>query len=414
ERFGIASLDLASGRLRVLEVTGEEALAGELRRLQPAELLATEASAARAALAACTGLRRRPPWEFDEPGAVSLLTRQFGTHDLAGFGCAQLGLAVSAAGCLLRYARDTQRSELPHVSGMAADTREGAVVLDAASLRNLEIDINLGGGTEHTLAWVLDSTRTAMGARMLRRWLRRPVRHAAELHSRQDAVAELLDEARYLALREALAAIGDMERILARVALRSARPRDLARLGQALACLPALQSAGTLLEAPCTRALLARAGEFPALSTRLAEAIVENPPMIVRDGGVIAGGFDAELDEYRALAAGATDFLVQLEARERERTGLPTLHVGYNRVHGYYIEISRAQARNAPLDYTRRQTLKNAERYVTPELKEYEDKVLGAKARALAREKWLYDELLETLVAELGPLQDAASALAEL
>ena len=414
ERFGLASLDLASGRFLVFEVDGEEALNGELRRLQPAELLTSEASAARACIAGYGGLRRRPPWEFDAESAQTLLTRQFGTRDLAGFGCTGLGLAISAAGCLLRYARDTQRSELPHVHSIAADTREDAVVLDAASLRNLEIDINLTGGSEHTLAWVLDTTCTSMGARWLRRWLRRPTRRIEVLIARQDAIASLLTDAAFVEPRERLAAIGDMERILARVALRSARPRDLARLGQALSALPALQQACAVLEASLLRALLERVREFPALATRLGEALVENPPMTVRDGGVIAPGHDAELDEMRALATGASDYLVGLEARERERSGLPTLHVGYNRVHGYYIEVSRAQARNAPADYIRRQTLKNAERFVTPELKEYEDKVLGAKARALAREKWLYEELLEALNTELGALQDCAAALAEL
>ncbi len=414
DRFGLASLDLASGRFLVLEVDGEEALAGEIRRLQPAELLATETSAARGTLASVPGLRRRPPWEFDAESAFTLLTRQFGTHDLSGFGCAELRLAVCAAGCLLRYARDTQRSELPHVHGIAADTREDAVVLDAASLRNLEIDTNLTGGSEHTLAWVLDTTCTAMGARWLRRWLRRPTRRIGVLRARQDAIAELLIDGRFGEPRERLAAVGDMERILARVALRSARPRDLSRLGQALSMLPALQASTALLEAQLSRELLGRVRELPALASRLAQALVENPPMIVRDGGVIAEGYDAELDEMRALAAGATDYLVGLELRERERSGLPNLHVGYNRVHGYYIEISRAQARNAPADYIRRQTLKNAERFVTPELKEYEDKVLGAKARALAREKWLYEELLEALNTELGALQDCAAALAEL
>ena len=414
ERFGLASLDLASGRFLVQEVEGAEALAGELRRLQPAELLASEASAVRAPIAAVSGLRRRPPWEFDAESAFSLLTKQFGTHDLSGFGCAELLLALRAAGCLLRYARDTQRSELPHVHGIAADTREDAVVLDAASLRNLEIDTNLTGGSEHTLAWVLDTTCTAMGSRWLRRWLRRPTRRLEVLLARQDAISELLTDTRFVQPRERLAAVGDMERILARVALRSARPRDLARLGQALAMLPALQASMAQPEASLTRELLARVREFPDLATLLARALVDNPPMTVRDGGVIAEGFDADLDELRALAAGASDYLVGLEARERERSGLPNLHVGYNRVHGYYIEISRAQARHAPADYIRRQTLKNAERFVTPELKEYEDKVLGARARALAREKGLYEELLETLNAELGALQDCAAALAEL
>jgi DNA mismatch repair protein MutS len=378
-RFGIASLDLSSGRFQVLEVSGEEALAAELRRLQPAELLLTEDTARREPLQLMSGLRNRPPWEFDTRSAEQLLNEQFGTHDLSGFGCAHLDLGIAAAGCLLRYARETQRSAMPHICALVVDGREDAVALDAASLRNLEIDTNFSGGVEYTLAWVLDTTRTAMGSRWLRRWLRRPLRQRAELEARQEAIAEFVDDNRYLAPREALAAIGDMERILARVALRSARPRDLSRLGAALASLPALQHAGAELEARLTRQLLAAAGEFPDVAARLARALVDNPPVVIREGGVIAEGYDAELDELRLLSSGAHDFLVALEAREQQRTGLPNLHVGYNRVHGYYIELSRAQAANAPADYIRRQTLKNAERFITPELKEFEDKALSAK-----------------------------------
>jgi len=413
-RFGIASLDLSSGRFQVLEVDGDEALGAELRRLQPAELLAGEQTARRATLANLNGLRTRAPWEFDARSALELLNAQFGTHDLAGFGCADMTLGIAAAGCLLRYARETQRGALPHVTSLVPDSREDAVVLDAASLRNLEIDTNFAGGDEHTLARVLDTTRTAMGSRWLRRWLRRPVRRRSELEARQAAIAELADDARYEAPREALAAVGDVERILARVALRSARPRDLSRLGAALASLPALAASCAMLEAPLSRQLLAAAGEYPQLAGMLARALVDNPPMVLREGGVIADGYDAELDELRKLATGVDDFLVALEARERERTGLANLHVGYNRVHGYYIEISRAQAVHAPADYLRRQTLKNAERFITPELKEFEDKALSAKSRALARERWIYDQLLDALLAELGALQRSAAALAEL
>ncbi|MBK9466684.1 MAG: DNA mismatch repair protein MutS [Gammaproteobacteria bacterium] len=413
-RFGISSLDLSSGRFQVLEVDGEEALAAELRRLQPAELLAAEGTARHPALASINGLRTRAPWEFDVRSATELLNAQFGTHDLVGFGCAHMEPGIAAAGCLLRYARETQRGELPHVSALVPDSREDAVALDAASLRNLEIDTNFTGGDEYTLAWVLDTTKTAMGSRWLRRWLRRPLRRLEELEARQGAIAELVDDARYLAPREALAVVGDIERILARVALRSARPRDLSRLGAALESLPTLHAACAALEAPLSRQLLAAVSEFPQLAVMLKCALVENPPVVVREGGVIAPGYDTELDELRLLSTGAHDFLVALEARERERTGLPNLHVGYNRVHGYYIEISRAQSVNAPADYIRRQTLKNAERYITPELKAFEDKALSAKARALARERWLYEQLLDALNAELGPLQRSAAALAEL
>ena len=413
-RFGIASLDLASGRFNVLEADGEDALAAELRRLQPAELLVSEDGNHRPVFEVQHGLRKRPPWEFDLRSATELLNAQFGTRSLEGFGSSDLSLGIRAAGCLLRYARETQRGELPHVQALLADTREDAVVLDAASLRNLEIDTNLGGGDEHTLAWVLDTTQTAMGGRWLRRWLRRPLRRRDVLESRQAAIAEMLDDGRYQAPRSALAAIGDIERILARVALRSARPRDLSRLGAALASLPVLQSACAALEAPLTRQLLATAGEFPRLAAELEQALVDNPPVVIRDGGVIATGYDAELDELRQLDSGAHEFLLAFEARERERTGIANLHVGYNRVHGYYIEIGRTQAEQAPADYLRRQTLKNAERYITPELKAFEDKALSARARALAREKWLYERLLDRLLQDLATLQRSAAALAEL
>jgi len=414
DRFGIATLDLSSGRFQVLEVDGEEELAGELRRLQPAELLVSEECASRKAYDVFGGLRRRPPWEFDVDSAEQALTRQFGTRDLSGFGCQGLRLAIAAAGCLLHYARQTQRGALPHVNALVPDAREQAVVLDAASLRNLEIDTNLTGGDEHTLAWVLDTAKTAMGSRMLRRWLRRPLRDLARLQGRQLAITELVEEGRADGLRAILGAVGDMERILARVALRSARPRDLSRLEASLAALPALQERGGQFESSLLKSLFRRAREFSALQQRLDRALVENPPMVIRDGGVIAPGYDQELDELRQLAAGASDYLAALEQREQQRTGITNLKVGYNRVHGYYIEISRAQAANAPADYTRRQTLKNAERFITPELKSFEDKALSAKARALAREKWLYEALLDELNTELGELQDCAAALAEL
>jgi DNA mismatch repair protein MutS len=286
--------------------------------------------------------------------------------------------------------------------------------MDAATRRNLELDTNLGGGTDHTLMWVLDKTRSAMGSRLLRRWLNRPLCNRAVLELRQQAIQALLRDYRFEGVRTALQPIGDIERILARVALRSARPRDLARLQAALASLPALQAASRRVEADRIAELAASIREFPHLAGLLERAIAENPPMVIRDGGVIREGFDAELDELRGLSTNAGDYLVDLETRERARTGIGTLKVGYNRVHGYYIEISRGQAEQAPVDYIRRQTLKNAERFITPELKTFEDKALSAKSRALARERALYDELLEALNAELLELQDSAAAIAEL
>jgi DNA mismatch repair protein MutS len=411
--YGFATLDIGSGRFTVFEVNGVDAALAELQRLQPAELL-VEDSIDHPGILGANGVRRRPVWEFEPDTAHRLLTQQFNTHDLQGFGCAHLAAAVPAAGCLLNYVRETQRTALPHLRSLIHERREDSVIMDAATRRNLELDTNLTGGSEHTLMWVLDKTRSAMGSRLLRRWLNRPLCNRTVLELRQQAIRALLRDYRFEAVRTALQPIGDVERILARVALRSARPRDLARLQGALASLPALQAASARVEAPLIGQLAATIREFPHLAQLLERAIEENPPMVIRDGGVIKAGFDAELDELRGLSTNAGDYLVDLETRERARTGIGTLKVGYNRVHGYYIEISRGQAEQAPADYIRRQTLKNAERFITPELKTFEDKALSAKSRALARERALYEELLEALNAELVELQDSAAAIAEL
>jgi DNA mismatch repair protein MutS len=413
QRFGIATLEISCGRFSIFEVNGINALAAELQRLDPAELLIPDGLDCEV-VANRRGLRRLPPWQFELESAQRLLTQQFDTHDLQGFGVDHLPVALAAAGCLLQYARDTQRSNLPHVRAISHERREESVALDGATRRNLEIDTNLSGGSEHTLMWVLDRSRTAMGSRLLRRWLNRPLRQREKLEARQQAIAALLADYRFEAVREALKPIGDMERILTRVALRSARPRDLTRLQQSLSSLPALRASCSGLESPLISQLLDRVPTFQTLDDLLQRALVDNPPMMIRDGGVIREGFDAELDELRNLSSNAGTYLAELERRERERTGITTLKVGYNRVHGYYIEISRGQSGQAPIDYQRRQTLKNAERYITPELKAFEDKALSAQSRALAREKALYDDLLEQLNAQLLPLQDAAESIAEL
>jgi DNA mismatch repair protein MutS len=298
--------------------------------------------------------------------------------------------------------------------GLATESRDDALVMDAATRRNLELDRSLSGRHEHTLLGVLDETATPMGGRLLRRWLNRPLRDRAVLEGRYEAIERLLLDADPQALHATLRGIGDLERMLARVALRSARPRDLAGLRAGLARLPALRAALAGAVAPRLAELGAECGEHGDTLALLERAIIAEPPMLIRDGGVIAPGWDAELDALRALSGEADRFLAELETRERERTGLPSLKVGYNRVHGYYIEISRAQAKNAPADYSRRQTLKGAERYITPELKSFEDRVLSARERALAREKALYETLLEILIGRLGPLQLMAAAVAEL
>ncbi|MFT5605484.1 MAG: DNA mismatch repair protein MutS [Paracoccaceae bacterium] len=411
--FGMACLDISSGRFLILEAQGETAMLAEVQRLNPVEVLLSEAQPL-PTLENRAGVRRCPPWEFALETATRLLNQQFGTKDLQGFGCAELHTALGAAGCLLQYAKETQRTELPHIRGIQHENRSDGVSIDAATRRNLELDLNLAGSEENTLMSVLDSSKTAMGSRLLRRWLHRPLRDLHELNDRQQSIADFQRDFRFDNLREDLRNIGDMERILARVALRSARPRDLTRLYRSLSAVPALVTQCRPIDNPFIQALTDRLGEFPELSSMLDKALVENPPMVIRDGGVIADGYDSELDELRNLSSNAGDFLVQLETRERERTGLSTLKVGYNRVHGYYIEISRGQAGNAPLEYTRRQTLKNAERYITPELKEFEDKALSSKSRALTREKWLYEQLIEILNESLITLQSCAQAVAEL
>ncbi|MDR5906385.1 DNA mismatch repair protein MutS [Franzmannia qiaohouensis] len=414
-RWGLAWLELSSGRFSVLEVDDDAEMLAEVQRLAPAELLVADGLELPPTLHGRASLKRQSDWLFDHDSALRLLCDQFQVQDLRGFGCAHLEAAIIAAGVLVDYARDTQRSRLPHVTAIGVENRDDAVVIDAASRRNLEIDTNLGGNGDNTLASVLDTTATAMGARLLKRWLNRPLRDRALIGARQTAVTLLLDQEGYLALREELKAIGDVERILARVALRSARPRDLARLRDALNALPELQDAlRGYAEGSALDDLRRHIRPYPELAYTLSRALVDNPPVVIRDGGVIADGFDDELDEYRGLAEHAGDYLIELERRERERTGLANLKVGYNRVHGYYIEIPRGQARDAPADYIRRQTLKNAERFIIPELKEFEDKALSAKSRALAREKLLYESLLDALNAELGPLQASAQALASL
>lgn len=414
DQFGLATLDITSGRFNVSQIGGTEALLSELTRLNPVELLVNEEFVHSSLLSNRAGVRRRPPWEFDLTTATRTLTQQFQTRDLAGFGCVDMPLAIIAAGCLFNYAKDTQRTALPHIRALHVERREDSVILDAATRRNLEITINLSGTKENTLASVFDHTATPMGSRLLCRWLNRPLRNQTILKLRQQAINNLLETNSFAAVHSLLRSIGDLERILARIALKSARPRDLLQLRNALAVLPDVHNKIISLNADLIIQLKSKIKLFPELFHLLQKALVENPPVVIRDGGVIANGYHAELDELRNLSENAGQYLIDLETRERQRTGINTLKVGFNRVHGYYIEISRGQAAQAPADYIRRQTLANAERFITPELKQYEDKALSARSRALTLEKQLYDELLEKLLIHLVELQDTANALSEL
>ncbi|MGB5579267.1 MAG: DNA mismatch repair protein MutS, partial [Woeseia sp.] len=414
QRIGLAWLDLSGGRFRLTELQDRSALAAELERLQPAELIVSEDLVLDKSLRDSLRISTRPSWHFDVDSATRLLCEQFGTQDLAGFDAQDTPHGVAAAGALLQYVSDTQKTSLPHLNSLTVERSADALIMDGPTRRNLELERSLSGHHELTLAGVMDRCQSAMGSRLLRRWLNRPLRDSQVLRARYQAVAALIDSKSVAALGEQLDGIGDVERILSRVALRSARPRDLAQLGATLEKIPALRESLQELPGALLAALRERTGEHARQRQLLDRAIIDNPPMLIRDGGVVKDGFDAELDDLRAIASNADQYLINLETRERERSGISTLKLGYNRVHGYYIEISKGQAAKAPADYTRRQTLKGAERYITPELKEFEDKVLGARERALTREKIIYEELLDALCEVLADLQQTAAALAEI
>ena len=410
--FGYATLDISSGRFLLTEPQDRETMAAELQRTNPAELLYAENFTEMSLIEGRRGLRRRPLWEFEIETARQQLILQFGTRDLTGFGVENAHHALCAAGCLLQYVKDTQRTSLPHIRSVMMERQQDSIIMDAATRRNLEITQNLSGGTDNTLASILDKTVTPMGSRMLKRWLHSPVRNISVLTQRQQAIAALQDYSGEI--QPTLRQVGDLERILARLALRSARPRDLARMRYAFQQLPLLNSVLAEIKPTSVQVLRQQMGEFAELRELLEHAIIDAPPVLIRDGGVIAPGYHEELDEWRALADGATDYLDRLEIREREKLGLDTLKVGFNAIHGYYIQVSRGQSHQVPIHYVRRQTLKNAERYIIPELKEYEDKVLTSKGKALALEKQLYEQLFDLLLPHLEALQKSAAALAEL
>ncbi|GIB71977.1 DNA mismatch repair protein MutS [Vibrio cholerae] len=413
-RFGYATMDITSGRFQLSEPQTEEEMAAELQRTSPRELLFPEDFSPVHLMASRQGNRRRPIWEFELDTAKQQLNQQFGTRDLVGFGVEQAKLGLCAAGCLIQYVKDTQRTALPHIRSLTWDRQDQSVILDAATRRNLELTHNLAGGTDNTLAEVLDHCATPMGSRMLKRWIHQPMRDNATLNQRLDAITELKETALYGELHPVLKQIGDIERILARLALRSARPRDLARLRHAMQQLPELHSVMSELKQPHLTELRTHAEPMNELCDLLERALKENPPVVIRDGGVIADGYSAELDEWRDLANGATEFLERLEAEERDRHGIDTLKVGYNNVHGFYIQVSRGQSHLVPPHYVRRQTLKNAERYIIEELKQHEDKVLNSKSRALALEKQLWEELFDLLLPHLEQLQQLAASVAQL
>ena len=414
ERFGLAWLDLAAGRFTVSQSEGNLTLAAELERLKPAELLVAEGSGTETLGRNGTAVKTRPPWYFELASASRLLTDQMGTLDLKGFGADELPLAICAAGALLQYVRDTQKAAVPHIRSLHVEERTDALIIDASTRRNLELDASLSGREDATVFALIDKCVTAMGSRELRRWLNRPLTDPAVLRSRYQALGALIDGRRFEGMRDQLRGIGDIERILSRVALRSARPRDLTQLRTSLALLPELRATLAAVDSPLIKQLGDGINDHDDVVNLLTAAIAAEPNTMVRDGGVVAEGYDADLDELRRISTHTDEFLLELERRERERTGIAGLKLGFNRVQGFFIEITRKDAEKVPKDYMRRQTVTSAERFITPELKGFEDKVLSARDRSLAREKEIYEQILTQLTDRLGPMQSTAGSLAAL
>lgn len=412
-RYGLATAELSSGRFTVSELDSLTEVQAELARLQAAEILLDE-TLADILSSFDKQIRRLPTWHFESDTARRRLCEHFKIQDLKGFGCDDMTLAIIAAGCLLNYAQQTHRTALPHIRGLKLEKTCDSIKLDPQSRRNLELETNLSGGREHTLLSILDKTASPMGARLLRRWLLRPLRDHEVLKQRQQAIKQFIDTESIVVLQDMLRKLGDIERIVARIALKSARPRDFMHLRNTLNSLPEIHR---VLVASTSKRLIQldrELGTFPEVLSLLETALIAEPPVLIRDGGVIAEGYNEQLDHLRTIRDRASQFLNDLEQRERQRTGVSTLKVGYNRVHGYFIEISRSHHIEVPTEYIRRQTLKNAERYITPELKSFEDQVLSANERALALEKVLYDNLFELLSPDLAALEVSANALAEL
>jgi DNA mismatch repair protein MutS len=411
---GIAHLDLGSGRFFVLESNEPDCLFSELERLKPVEVLISEQAELPAALVDQYCIKLLHPLDFDAKTAARFLQEHFQVNSLDSFGCEDCETGVTAAGALLQYVSTTQKTDLHHIRRIQQEHRDESIILDANTRRNLELDKNLQGEKTNTLLSVLDNTMTCMGRRYLRRRIQKPLRNQSRLKQQYATIAELIDRYQYEAIRNELKGIVDIERILARISLKTARPRDLLGLRFALGKLPVLLQACKQLDAKNIQRLMQAMSGHEDTFNLLEKAIIDEPPALIRDGGVLADGYDAELDELRRLYQHSDQFLIDLELQERESTGITTLKVAYNKVHGYYIEVSRAQAEKIPDHYTRRQTLKNAERFITAELKEFEDKVLSAKDKALNKEKALYDALLDNLIERLGKLQDCVDAIAEL
>ncbi|NNC66863.1 MAG: DNA mismatch repair protein MutS [Gammaproteobacteria bacterium] len=413
---GLAYLDLSSGRFLLQTCSSIQELHDEIERIQPAEILLSEDALLNSDLSQLVDKytsRSVPIWHFEFESSVTALCKQFGTRDLNGYGCNNHPFAISAAGAVLQYVKDTQKTQLPHIDGLQICHKDEYLAIDGVTRKNLEIEVSTQGDSKHSLVNVLDKTACAMGSRCLRSWLNQPTRNESSLLQRHAAISEFLHLNNYHELYDLLINIKDIERIRSRIALQTAQPRDLDALRSTLQCIPNIQKQ---LENYNSKLLLESAellNGHEALTSKLKHALGDELPALIRDGGVIKPGYDTELDELRGISTNANQFLIDLEQQEKSATNITNLKVSYNRIHGYYIEIPRSHADRAPEHYTRRQTLKNTERYITPELKKFEDNVLSAKERALKREKYLYDQLLTELNEELAIIQNCSKALAQ-
>lgn len=411
QHYGLAWVDLSGGRFHLLQLEDDNQLHATIHRLRPAEILLREPLPIGDYQNKIT---IRPAWEFDEQRARQLLCEQFSVNNLHGLGETTSPYAFPAAGCLLFYLQATQRQSLPHLNQLTLEKEDDYLQLDASTQKHLELFENYQGSRTNSLLAVLDKTTTPMGSRLLKRWLGRPLRQHDLIQQRQQAVKELLVSRKDMDLQPILKETCDVERIISRIALRSARPRDLTHIRQTLQVLPSLNNLLTTSTSLLLKQLTDKLAPQPELLELLTHALIDNPPVLIRDGGVIAKGFDDELDELRELSSHANDKLAQLEADEKQRSGLSSLKFGFNQVHGYFIELARGQAEKAPAHYQRKQTLKNVERYTTAELKLFEEKVMSAQVKALAREKWLYDCLLTEMMPYLPILTTLGNALAKL
>ncbi|WWP01799.1 MAG: DNA mismatch repair protein MutS [Candidatus Dasytiphilus stammeri] len=415
EGFGYATIDISSGRFKIIEPKDQDSMLSELYKTNPAELLYPENFNSLHLIENRRGIRRRPLWEFEIETARQQLNLQFGTKDLTGFGVDQAIKALRCAGCLLQYVKTTQKiSALPHIRSINLDRLEDTIIMDATTYRNLEIIEKISSDSKnssnnHTLLQVLDKNVTTMGSRMLKRWLAMPVRDLQIIKDRQDSI-EILQEM-ITDIQLVLSKISDFERISSRLAMTNARPIDFSSLRNTFKQLPRFKKILAPINNKHLQKLRNQISEFTNLHDILTKAIVENPPNL-KDGGVFASGYNDELDELRRISDGA--YLEQLESTERKKLGIQKLKIGFNRIHGYYLQVSRHQSHRIPMTYMRRQTLKHSERYIFPELKRYENKVLTAKSEAIAIEKRLYQELFQLFLPYVMTLQLSATSIAEI